>query len=94
MLIQADGIHGIFVMFVPLGALCFVLSVFVEDVGLPDDNPAGGEARHPGDRLEDSVSEEGSDELSSQDIPEAIPSVTKEKVEGEAETVKSDEKIA
>jgi hypothetical protein len=86
-LTQADGIHGIFVMFVPLGALCFVLSVFVKDVGLPDDNPAGGEARHPGDRPED---EEGSDEASSQDIPEAIPSITKEKV-GE-ETVKSGEK--
>jgi hypothetical protein len=35
----ADGIRGIFIMFVPLGALSLLLSLFVLDVGLPDDKP-------------------------------------------------------
>jgi hypothetical protein len=34
-----DGIRGIFIMFVPLGALSLLLSLFVLDVGLPDDTP-------------------------------------------------------
>lgn len=38
----ADGIRGIFIMFVPLGALSLILSLFVLDVGLPDDKPKEG----------------------------------------------------
>jgi hypothetical protein len=34
----ASGIRAIFIMFVPLGGLNFVLSLFVEDKGLPDEH--------------------------------------------------------
>lgn len=57
-------------MFVPLGALCFVMALFVVDAGLPDDKPNGnvrdGEAHDDERRYE----EEGSPSLSSAEVPE------------------------
>jgi hypothetical protein len=45
-----------FIMFVPLGGACFLMSLFVDDKGLPDDGPkAEGKASPaPGDTVSDS----------------------------------------
>jgi hypothetical protein len=66
-------------MFLPMGALNFVLSLFVKDVGLPDDNAAGKE-QHPGENIEEIArkSEPEGTELD-HNIPEAIPGGLSEK---------------
>jgi len=57
-------------MFVPLGALCFVMALFVVDAGLPDDKPKeevrDGEV-HDDERRD---GEEGSPSVSSAEVSE------------------------
>jgi hypothetical protein len=64
----ADGIRGIFIMFVPLGGLSLLLSFFVLDVGLPDDKP-----KDQGE-LEDRETNEAAGDIGDMEhIPEAAP---------------------
>jgi len=74
----AAGIRGIFIMFVPLGALSFLLSLFVVDVGLPDDaKDTKANATSDGSSAETVNAEEEPTAIADQDIPEAIPPVEK-----------------
>jgi len=36
---QAEGIHDIVIIIVPMGGACFLMFLFVNDNGLPDDKP-------------------------------------------------------
>jgi hypothetical protein len=83
-------------MFVPLGALNFLLSLFVVDVGLPDDaKDTKGKTTAPGSSAE-AVKVEGAPAvITDQDIPEAVPPVEKMKSSGSRESVEEiDEKTA
>ena len=80
-----DGIKAIFIMNVPLGALCLIMALFVVDAGLPDDKPnegvRDGEHNEDGDQSD----EEGS---ASPEVPESIPVSEKgasKEVDGRAE---------
>jgi hypothetical protein len=61
-------------MFVPLGGICFLMALFVKDVGLPDDKP-----KEEGNASPVSIGDPTSDEedlscfRSDSDIPPEIP---------------------
>jgi hypothetical protein len=69
----ADGIKAIFIMFVPLGALCLIMALFVVDAGLPDDKPK--EEVREGENNEDGHhdDEEGNSSTVLPEVPESIP---------------------
>ena len=69
----ADGIKAIFIMFVPLGALCLIMALFVVDAGLPDDKPK--EEVRDGENNEDGHhdDEEGNSSTVLPEVPESIP---------------------
>jgi hypothetical protein len=74
-------------MFVPLGAICFLMALFVEDVGLPDDVPKEEGNTSPvsvGDAT--SEEEDPSGFRCDSDIPHEIPV-------GERQTLDSKENI-
>jgi hypothetical protein len=68
----ADGIRAIFIMNVPLGALCFIMALFVVDAGLPDDKPK--EEVREGEVHEDGHQDDadGSSSSVSPEVPESI----------------------
>lgn len=75
-------------MFVPLGGICFLMALFVEDVGLPDDLPKEEGNTSPvlvGDAT--SEEEDPSGFRSDSDIPHEIPV-------GERQNLESKEKIS
>lgn len=64
-------------MFVPLGALCFVMALFVVDAGLPDDKPkeeVQDDEVHNDERRD---GEEGSPTFSSAEVSEDTPTSEK-----------------
>ena len=74
-------------MFVPLGGICFLMALFVKDVGLPDDKPEEEGNASPvsvGDAT--SEEEDPSNFRSKSDIPSEIPV-------GEKQNLDSKEKI-
>ena len=75
-------------MFVPLGGICFLMALFVEDVGLPDDMPKKEGNASPvsvGDAT--SEEEDPSAFRSDSDIPHEIPV-------GERQNLESKENIS
>ena len=87
-----DGIKAIFIMNVPLGALCLIMALFVVDAGLPDDKPKEEMRDREHDEDGDLSDEEGS---ASREVPESIPVSEKgasKEVDGGAE--KDVEKLA
>jgi hypothetical protein len=66
----ADGIRGIFIMFVPLGALSLLLSLFVLDVGLPDDKPQE-ESRNS--ETEEDEARDVDPSAAIEDVPQTLP---------------------
>ena len=64
-------------MFVPLGALCFVMALFVVDAGLPDDKPK--EEARDGEVHDDEGrdGEEGRPSVSPAEVSEETPASEK-----------------
>jgi hypothetical protein len=69
-------------MFVPLGFLCFLLSLFVVDAGLPDDGPK--QDSDANNTQTDVTSDKDSNGPETEpDVPEAIPTAEKGRLETE-----------
>lgn len=67
----SDGIKAIFIMNVPLGALCLIMALFVIDAGLPDDKQKE-EVRRDSEIIEDGHQSDEEGRLSAE-VPGSIP---------------------
>jgi len=60
-------------MFVPLGGICFLMALFVKDVGLPDDKPKEEEDASPVSMGDATSEDDPSPSRSDSETPHQLP---------------------